>query len=247
MARQAEKLTAILALILLVAPQALAEEAGSTAAMKPVGWRFAVPVALNGRLEKELIIDTGSTFTVISTAAARALGIGDLSHAPRYPINAAGGMTWVRLVILDKVSAAGQTAINVEGAVADMPSFNGADGLLGRSFLDRYTFRMEGAGKTFSLFPPGNGPLYGGRSQGWWKTQAQGLSRQARLFRAMELGAERSTSPTDAQDWPPGKLTKEDVARLSIYFGRLLENLKNEAMAVSVPEEWINPPPPKGE
>ena len=242
MERQAEKLTVVLALALALAQAdgAMAQEGERSAAMRPMGWRYSVPVSLNGGPEMDMVVDTGSTFTIISSETARALGLGDLSDAPRYPINAAGGMAWVRLVILEKVTVAGVTVAHVEGAVADLPSFKGAGGLLGRSFLDRFIFRMDGANKIFSLLPH-DGALYGGRGEGWWKAQARRLSAQARLFRAMELGVERGLKTAVIGDIPPGKLSKGDAVRLSAYFSKLLENFTKEGLEAKAPEEWLKP------
>lgn len=244
MARQAEKLTAALGLALVLtlalAETPMAQDALSTVTMRPKGWRYAVPASINGGPELDMVVDTGATFTIISTQKAKELGLGDLSDSPRYPINAAGGMGWVRLVMLEKVTVAGMTAQNVEGAVADLPSFKGAGGLLGRSFLDRFIFRMDGANKIFSLLPH-DGALYGGRGEGWWKAQARRLSAQARLFRAMELGVERGLKTAVIGDIPPGKLSKGDAVRLSAYFSKLLENFTKEGLEAKAPEEWLKP------
>ncbi|MDH5638733.1 MAG: retroviral-like aspartic protease family protein [Nitrospinota bacterium] len=254
MARQAEKLTSpwalTMALTTLVAilfmslgGRAIAQGDDSSswvAKIKPRGWSFSATTTINEELRMELVIDSGSSFTIISTRAAKELGIEDrLAQAPRYPLNAGGGVVWVRLVVLDSVSVAGAVAHGVEGAVADLPSFKGAHGLLGKSYLDRFSFRVNGPARKMTLSSHKSRPLYGGRGEGWWKSQAKRLRLQERLFRSMELGAEKSVHSGDTPDrLLSEKLSRTDAARLARYFKDLLTSLEKEARSLGAPEEW---------
>ncbi|MDH5510390.1 MAG: retroviral-like aspartic protease family protein, partial [Nitrospinota bacterium] len=232
-------------LFLSLVSQAMAQEEDTSSwvtRIKPRGWSFSTSTTINEELNVELVIDSGSSFTIISTRAAKELGIADqLARAPRYPLNAGGGVVWVRLVILDSVSVAGAVAYGVEGAVADLPSFKGAHGLLGKSYLGRYSFLVNGPAGKMTLSPHKSLPLYGGRGEGWWKSQAKRLRLQASLFRAMELGVDSSVYSGDTPDrLLSEKLSRRDAARLAKYFKGLLASLEKEARSLGAPEEWIN-------
>ncbi|MDH5478519.1 MAG: retroviral-like aspartic protease family protein [Nitrospinota bacterium] len=243
MARQAEKLTALamgwLLSLALFPSHAHAEAFG--VAIKPRGWGFSATTVINGKLEMELVIDSGSSFTIISHQAARQLGIfKQLGQAPRYPLSAGGGIVWVRLVVLESVRVGGAVAHGVEGAVADLPSFKGAHGLLGKSYLDRYSFRINSPAKTMELAPHNNEPLYGGRSEGWWRNEAKRLRGQATLFQDMEQGVENSIhTGYTPERLLKQKLSKSDVGRLASYFKMLLARLEKEASSLGAPEEWM--------
>ena len=214
----------------------------TTIPLKSRGWGFSVSTIVNEATEAELVIDSGASYTIISTRLARALGINWQAGAPRYPINTAGGVVWVRLVTIGSLQAGGARAQRVEAAVADLPSFRGADGLLGKSFLDRYSYTINSQSATMILAPHKTGPLFGGRGEGWWRSQAQKLRRQASLFRAMELGAENSVYTGDASPWLlKQKFSRQDASRLAVYLKGLLEELEKEAAQLGAPEQWLAP------
>ncbi|MDH4182852.1 MAG: retroviral-like aspartic protease family protein [Nitrospinota bacterium] len=240
MARQAQKLTLLMTALWLATAQAPLAQESYSSRLGARGWSFSTEVVLNGAETAEMVIDSGSSFTIISTSVAKKMGLGELSRAPRYPLSAAGGIVWVRLVVIDSVQVAGAMAHGVEGAVADLPSFKGAGGLLGKSFLDRFAWRIDGKAKSMELSAPQDEPLFGGRGQGWWRSNASRLARQAGLFRAMELGVEQSVHMGDSLDKPSmEKLSKTDAAMLASYYGRLLEVLRKEAEELRAPDEWV--------
>lgn len=101
---------------------------------------YVVTTLINKRIAGTFIIDTGSTYMVISPTMARKLGL-DIEHAPREAIMTANGMQYCPKVILAKVLVQDVELDNVEAVVheidADDPLLSG---LLGLSVLSRLNF-----------------------------------------------------------------------------------------------------------
>jgi clan AA aspartic protease (TIGR02281 family) len=98
--------------------------------------RTAVTV---GGLRGSFIIDTGTTYTAITSEIARKLAL-DLSSSLR--VHTPGGIVKARLSVVDRVQVQGVQATHVPVAVLDeLPA--GVDGLLGLSFLARFDLLME--------------------------------------------------------------------------------------------------------
>jgi predicted aspartyl protease len=98
--------------------------------------RFIVPVTLNGRALRALI-DTGSQGSVVSTAAARALGVrsGDLDGTPADTLRGAGpAATPAHRHGFDELDVGGEAIRRPTLLVADTPS-NDYDMILGTDYL----------------------------------------------------------------------------------------------------------------
>jgi len=105
------------------------------------GNQYTVEVIINGRRHAELIVDTGAASVQISRALAEKLNM-NLFDTPQVPITLAGGIrTVARRVTLKHLSVAGARVDNVEALVFE--SDDGADGLLGMSFLRNFNFHFD--------------------------------------------------------------------------------------------------------
>ena len=125
-------------------------ESVKTAPLKPRGFGFAVEALINGRVRADLLIDTGSSFTIISPEIAGKLGHTDLARLPKQKVSTAGGAVWIYKIKLGSVSVGGAVARNVEAAISpDLPS--GADGLLGMSYLSGFTYQVDGPNGVITL------------------------------------------------------------------------------------------------
>jgi clan AA aspartic protease (TIGR02281 family) len=100
-----------------------------------------VQATLNGKAAVKLVLDTGASFTMISSATAKQLDI-DATQAERtMPFQTANGMIQAPLISLDSISVAGLELKNLTAAVHDAMPDPGVAGLLGLNFLTN--FRMD--------------------------------------------------------------------------------------------------------
>jgi clan AA aspartic protease (TIGR02281 family) len=99
-------------------------------------------VVINGRLGVNFILDTGATYTSISRQAARDLGI-DMTSAQNVTLKTANGIIQVPRVVLKSININGVEANNVEVTIHDVPAAKNITGLLGLSFLDKFTVTID--------------------------------------------------------------------------------------------------------
>lgn len=106
----------------------------------PDDGRVYVDALVNGQSPAVFLFDTGADVVVISTTLADRLGYRVTSRTPRSMVTGFGGPTMVPRVDLATLNVHGLVADNVQAVIFDMPLFRsaGIDGLLGRSFLDRF-------------------------------------------------------------------------------------------------------------
>ncbi|MFH0826331.1 MAG: retropepsin-like aspartic protease [Candidatus Omnitrophota bacterium] len=102
-------------------------------------------VQLNGRVDVQLVMDTGSTLVVLKKEVAEELNL-KLDDDPEVRLVLADGrQTHAKLITLESVKVEGVEAKNVEAAIMldeiTDPGFK--DGLLGMSFLKRFNFKVD--------------------------------------------------------------------------------------------------------
>ena len=113
------------------------------------GQMLNVDVRLNdaGR-DFHFILDTGASFTAITSKTAQALNISIAPDQPTIQISTANGMISVPAVTLKAVNLKGALAEDVQAVVLD--DLNGYDGLLGLSFLNHFNIDINHSeGKLF--------------------------------------------------------------------------------------------------
>ena len=121
-----------------------------TAPVKARGLGFTVETLINEKARATLIIDTGSSYTVISPETAAKLGYTNLESLPKRKVSTAGGVSWVYLVDFDSVEVNGAVAERVKGAISTkLPPK--VDGLLGISFLKNFAYQIDSARMTLAL------------------------------------------------------------------------------------------------
>jgi len=116
------------------------------------GW-VEVPISAHGRAMNvnvklndarqsfRFILDTGATFTVISSATAQKLGIVLSPDQSTIQVSTANGLVQAPAVVLDAVSLHGALVERVPAVVVD--ELNGFDGLLGLSFLNHFNIDIN--------------------------------------------------------------------------------------------------------
>jgi clan AA aspartic protease (TIGR02281 family) len=100
-----------------------------------------IGATLNGTTPVKLVLDTGASFTMISSATAKQLDIDSSQNARTMPFQTANGMIHAPLINLDSISVAGLELKNLTAAVHDAMPDSAAAGLLGLNFLTN--FRMD--------------------------------------------------------------------------------------------------------
>ena len=225
----------ILFLYAVFPAQVSADSAGRTIApLTQAGARFAVGAMLNGKARVRLTIDTGAGFLVISPETAVKLGYKNLDKAPRFPLATASGVAWARLVAFDTVKIGNITAHNVEGAV--LP---GSTGLLGQSFLSRFTYTINSKRKTFTLEPPATvPPVYGGADEALWKARFSRLASVISRFEAYRRARMALMRRPGATATAPRRFTDEDIASVIKFYNRLYNALERQADSAGAPDSW---------
>lgn len=210
-----------------------------TVPLKSKGLNFTAKTVINGRVETDLLIDTGASFTIISESLARRIGFIDLDKAPRYPVSTIAGETWLRLVIIKSVNVDGAIAHNVEGAVSPYMG-DGVDGALGLSFLSDFVYKINGKKKELTLKQPSDDePIKGGRGRQWWrlkfKRYRDTIERYGFYLRKHE---NRLKAPNHAKEKNETKFTKNDLKRIINHYKKLHRALNKRAEIAGVPESW---------
>jgi clan AA aspartic protease (TIGR02281 family) len=102
-----------------------------------------VKATLNGKAPVKLIVDTGASFTMISSATAKQLDI-DTNQNPRsIPFQTANGMIQAPLINLDSIAVAGLELKNLTAAVHDALPDQEVAGLLGLNFLTNFRLDID--------------------------------------------------------------------------------------------------------
>jgi clan AA aspartic protease (TIGR02281 family) len=100
-----------------------------------------VDATLNGKTPAKLIDDTGASYTMISSATARELGINLEQSRRTVPFQTANGLIQAPLADLDSITVGGMEIKNLTAAVHDALPNSKVAGLLGLNFLSN--FRMD--------------------------------------------------------------------------------------------------------
>lgn len=222
--------------VLMVAPvQSMSAEFSVPLQKQKFG--FFVEVALNKNVRVNLLVDTGSTFVVISEKVAQKLGLGDLAKLPRYPISTIAGVKWARLAVLDEVLVGGAKTNSVEVAIVETLG-GGVEGLLGASFLKDFVYTIDGPGLTLLLKLSNNGKLYGGHDEKWWRGRHTKYSKAVKKYEnwadMLKSGFHRTKTET-GEDF-----SMREVTALIVHYKQLLANLHLRASAFGVPLPWVN-------
>jgi clan AA aspartic protease (TIGR02281 family) len=187
-----------------------------------IGNAMLVDVVFNGFLKSRLLVDTGATLTVISTAAAKQLGL-NLTDAAVIPLQSVSGLFLAPLTKVKSITVGEVTVQDVEVVVHDIASGGGA-GLLGMSFMDNFQVTMNTTEDVMILTELSNASdqrLYGGRTEDWWRRKFRFYRRQ---IEAMEAYLKRQ--PTDQFD------------KTLRYFRAELLALDRKANQAAVPRQW---------
>lgn len=100
-----------------------------------------VEVTLNKKAAGKFVVDTGASYTMISSAVAKELEIDTEQNRRTAPFQTANGIIQAPLVSLESITLGGMEIRNLTAAVHDILPDSRVAGLLGLNFLTN--FRMD--------------------------------------------------------------------------------------------------------
>ena len=100
-----------------------------------------VEAKLNKKASAKFVVDTGASYTMISSAVAKELDIDTGQERRTAPFQTANGIIQAPLVSLDSINVGGMEIHNLTAAVHDILADPRVAGLLGLNFLSN--FRMD--------------------------------------------------------------------------------------------------------
>ena len=190
------------------------------------GTGMIVPVRINGRVVAPFMVDTGASYVLIPKAVAEEAGIEVGSDARTMQFTTANGVVEQAIITLDSVELLSAQASDVPASIS--PSME--IGLLGLSFLNRFTYQVDAAAGVLTLVENGlaeGADLRGGRSENQWRMEFGSV-----LQRIEEIDARRETTPSSRSRL----LSQLDDAEAEAE--RQLEVLDAEADQANVPDAW---------
>ena len=133
-------------------------EPGASTVQVPIqrrGGSALVPGRINGESVGVFILDTGASFTSLSTTVANRLGLSTTGGA-NVRLATANGVIQAPLVVVDEVDIGGAIARHVPVVVHDLPGMpSNVAGLLGISFLERFRMNLD-MGSSLLILESGN-------------------------------------------------------------------------------------------
>jgi Aspartyl protease/Domain of unknown function (DUF4124) len=125
---------------------------GETAIRFIPGQRIMVDVRINGNAEAKLLLDTGSDKTIISPRALQAAGVRIAGPTTTAEVAGATGSAPMQFVFVDGLEV-GEARVGRMSVGAQNLPIEGADGVLGRDFLDQFNVGIDSGKGVVTLTP----------------------------------------------------------------------------------------------
>jgi len=186
-------------------------------------------VTLNERVGRQLIVDTGASFTLINRQTADELGLLLDESTPVIPGTTVSGTILTPMVTLKSVRVGQALAENVEAVVHTMPG-NQA-GLLGNSFLNKFRVVLDSLGGKMTLFPlqgEASPDRPGGFGRDYWVGQFRFYHHTLAELKTMKTRYESQGASTEANR----------MVKAIQYFENQLNELERRASFAGVPRQW---------
>jgi len=111
--------------------------------LKKQGNSLYVRVLLNRRVYANLLLDTGASSVQISSVLARKLKIDYKNGQDIYATLAGGHVVNAKSVVIKEIKLGGVRVQNVNAIVIENDNMQDEDGLLGMSFLNYFSFKID--------------------------------------------------------------------------------------------------------
>jgi clan AA aspartic protease (TIGR02281 family) len=102
-----------------------------------------VEATLNKKAAAKFVVDTGASYTMISSAVAKELAIDTEQNRRTAPFQTANGIIQAPLVSLESITVGGMEIRNLTAAVHDMLPDSRVAGLLGLNFLTNFRLDID--------------------------------------------------------------------------------------------------------
>jgi clan AA aspartic protease (TIGR02281 family) len=102
-----------------------------------------VDATLNGKTAAKLVVDTGASLTMISTAMAKEVGINLDGTRRTVPFHTANGLIQAPLADLESITVGGMEVRNLTAAIHDALPNTAVAGLLGLNFLSNFRIDID--------------------------------------------------------------------------------------------------------
>ncbi|MBI5015827.1 MAG: retroviral-like aspartic protease family protein [Deltaproteobacteria bacterium] len=107
------------------------------------GRALVVEASVNGRFTGRFLLDTGATLCVVSKDTARRAMIKGRAGGSKIHLTTPAGVIEATLAEAYRIEVGSASARDVEVAVVDEDPTPGLDGLLGLSFLNRFSYSVD--------------------------------------------------------------------------------------------------------
>ena len=115
----------------------------ATVPFEKQGQVVVVEATLNNKTSAKFIVDTGASYTMISSATAKELAIDNDANPRTVPFQTANGLIQAPLISLDSITVAGMEIKNLTAAVHDVIPDGKIAGLLGLNFLSNFRLDID--------------------------------------------------------------------------------------------------------
>ena len=185
-----------------------------------------------------LQVDTGADVTMISSEAAKRIGLRWDRQAPLIRMRGIAGETWAVLV-RTSIQLGPDKEEGVTVAVAPL-SLGRAEGLLGMTFLERFRSSMGGGELHLQAIDETDKPRPGGHGRTWWVMRFRQSQARLQQYQQVLGSAKESDRKLEAEIGvdPAGMNQEEMVGRLKKFVESDLEELSTLAARGSVPLDW---------
>jgi len=193
------------------------------------GELWLAEVLLNGRVKRNLIVDTGASFTLISRQAATDLGLTVDENTPFIRAASVSDVILLPLVTLDSIRVGNAEVENVEAVIYTMPY--SSEGLLGNSFLNKFRVGIDSVNGKMTLHsmkgvPSPDRP--GGYTRDYWIGQFRFYHRNLADLKMLKERYEKQGNPSELKR----------INNAIRYFEHQLNELERRASFAGVPRNW---------
>jgi|SRR5262245_6403055 len=129
-----------------------AKASGETSLRFVPGQRIMVDATINGNGEAKLLLDTGADKTVISPRALQAAGVRITGPTTTAEVAGATGTGQMQFVVIESLEVGSARVGRMPVGSQDVP-IQGADGVLGRDFLDQFNVSIDSTRGVVTLSP----------------------------------------------------------------------------------------------
>lgn len=190
---------------------------------------WVTDVLLNGKIYRRLVVDSGSSFVLISPQTAKELGIVVDENTPVIPMTTVSGYILTPLVTLKSVQVGKAEAEDIEAVIYGLPS--GGGGLLGNSFLNKYRVTLDSVRGKMVLasmkgIPSADRP--GGYGRDFWTGRFRFYNRVLDDLKRVKQRYEKSGPSSES-------VRLNNAIR---YFENQLSELDRRASFAGVPRNW---------